>query len=412
MLLHMEARMDYIKGMRDRLERVGNELLSDEWVGSKGTYRIRCRKCGVERDLKYSILIQIWLRKIISCSICNNRKTLTIENMKRVAGKKGGDCLSETYMGEDVKHKWRCHRGHEWMADYSQIRRGRWCPECKLIKLRSPDGETKVSEQAVKNGLELLDEYTGISKKRKYRCSAGHEFEACNPSGGCPICRAQSIIDKKKELAEIRIARAGERRRRKEAAIEEKAKLRQEKISNKIKRLNEIGSKLASERGGKLLSDIPNTYAKVKWRCANGHEWETSLNNIQCAESWCPNCIRRTCDSKGERRFRAALEEIIGAKFPKGYPDWLVNPKTKRILELDGYNEKLKLAFEYDGGTHAEDFRFKSDKDKVDTVYKDELKRELCRQNGVLLLEPNKNIKIKDLEKWIRRILIGAGWKY
>ena len=61
--------------------------------------------------------------------------------------------------------------------------------------------------------------------------------------------------------------------------------------------------------------------------------------------------------SKGDRYrtealCRSLLESMLGMPLPKVRPKWLVNPSTKRSLELDMYNAEHHIAFEYDGAQH------------------------------------------------------------
>lgn len=51
--------------------------------------------------------------------------------------------------------------------------------------------------------------------------------------------------------------------------------------------------------------------------------------------------------SKSEDRVREIFEEIFNAKFPTVNPDWLGG------LELDGYNAKLGVGFEFQGPQHT-----------------------------------------------------------
>ena len=50
-----------------------------------------------------------------------------------------------------------------------------------------------------------------------------------------------------------------------------------------------------------------------------------------------------------ENVMRAALQVLLGQPFVKVRPPFLLNLATKRRLELDAYNEKLRLAVEFDG---------------------------------------------------------------
>lgn len=85
---------------------------------------------------------------------------------------------------------------------------------------------------------------------------------------------------------------------------------------------------------------------------------------------------------------RELLEFMLRMPLPKVRPDWLVNPTTKRRLELDMYNAEHRIAFEYDGAQHdvytphyhANEHHFEYRR------LLDRLKTELCRERGVLLL--------------------------
>src|SRR5437667_6659576 len=50
-----------------------------------------------------------------------------LENLKRIAAGHGGACLSEQYIGNKAKLRWRCIEGHEWEAIPTNIARGHWC---------------------------------------------------------------------------------------------------------------------------------------------------------------------------------------------------------------------------------------------------------------------------------------------
>ena len=54
---------------------------------------------------------------------------------------------------------------------------------------------------------------------------------------------------------------------------------------------------------------------------------------------------------KSESRVRSVIEKLTGHSFVKVRPDFLKQPNGKN-LELDGYNEELQCAFEYDGIQH------------------------------------------------------------
>jgi len=50
---------------------------------------------------------------------------------------------------------------------------------------------------------------------------------------------------------------------------------------------------LAAARGGKCLSGAYiNIATKLRWRCAEGHEWEATTASVRSQRSWCPVCAR------------------------------------------------------------------------------------------------------------------------
>lgn len=53
-----------------------------------------------------------------------------MRHLAEVAGAKGGQALSTTYLGMNAKYRWKCERGHEWDAVASSVKSGRWCPTC------------------------------------------------------------------------------------------------------------------------------------------------------------------------------------------------------------------------------------------------------------------------------------------
>lgn len=109
-----------------------------------------------------------------------------------------------------------------------------------------------------------------------------------------------------------------------------------------------------------------------------------------------------TTSRRREDICREIFEELLNEEFPSCRPDWLKNPNTNRNLELDGYCEKLKLAFEYDGEQHfvyPNSFH-KSKKEFVDQRKRDDLKERICKIKRIYLIRIP--WYVKDLEQYIR----------
>ena len=75
-------------------------------------------------------------------------------------------------------------------------------------------------------------------------------------------------------------------------------------------------------------------------------------------------------------------------KFPKTSPSWLNFSQTNG-LQLDGYNENLNLAFEYNGEQHYCFYPYfhKTKEDFKSQQLRDKLKRRILKQRKIKLLD-------------------------
>lgn len=92
--------------------------------------------------------------------------------------------------------------------------------------------------------------------------------------------------------------------------------------------------------------------------------------------------------SKGENICCQAMEQMYGVSFTSERPNWLVNPMTGAKLELDCYNENLKIAVEYNGIQHYKwpNFTNQTYEQYLNQIYRDNIKKKLCKQYGVRLI--------------------------
>lgn len=114
-----------------------------------------------------------------------------------------------------------------------------------------------------------------------------------------------------------------------------------------------------------------------------------------------------TFESRGETECRRAVESITGEPFPRARPSFLLNKVSGQNLELDCYNEDLKLAIEYNGEQHYKFIPyFHSSKDAFYNVkYRDQIKKQLCEEAGVKLIIVPYTVKINDIEAYIENKL-------
>lgn len=116
-------------------------------------------------------------------------------------------------------------------------------------------------------------------------------------------------------------------------------------------------------------------------------------------------------ESQGEKICRSHLEHRFNVKFDRRRPDFLKNPITKNNLELDCFNEKLKLGLEYNGKQHYEYVpKFhKSKSDFHNQKYRDEIKKRLCYENGVDFIEVPYTINNDNIPSYIDAALEKLG---
>ena len=151
--------------------------------------------------------------------------------------------------------------------------------------------------------------------------------------------------------------------------------------------LNELAAQKPG--GGRCLSDkFRGTKKNHLWECFTcGHKWYASPIDIKGKPSriqgtWCPKCNT----SLHEEICRIFFEKIFNKKFPKENKlEWL----SRKRMHLDGYNDYLKIAFEYQGKHHYEQIIYfhKNYNEFQECKKRDDYKRVMCKKNGINLIE-------------------------
>ena len=153
-------------------------------------------------------------------------------------------------------------------------------------------------------------------------------------------------------------------------------------------------------------------YSKINgntgtWSSFNIKE-EKEINQQQYQGEEAPRKKRRggaPGESKGELECRRVMSNIFKKPFYKSRPMFLNNPVTfgTNNLELDCFNEELKLAVEYDGKQHYEYIPYfhKSHEAFMNQRYRDYMKEQMCRENGIILIRVPYTVKNEDIEDFL-----------
>lgn len=111
----------------------------------------------------------------------------------------------------------------------------------------------------------------------------------------------------------------------------------------------------------------------------------------------------KSFESKGEKECRRVIEKYTGMSFPRQRPDFLRNTISGSNLELDCFNNELKIAVEYNGEQHYNYTPyFHSSKEAFYNLkFKDDLKKRLCKEHGIQLIIVPYTVSFSDIEKYI-----------
>lgn len=187
---------------------------------------------------------------------------ITLEFLRHYAKSKGGDCLSDSYLGIDISHDFRCANGHEWSARPSHIlNRGRWCTLCGEQFYGIHNLNTFQTLAKNRGGVCLSEKYTGMNGRLKFRCADGHEWSPIarnivHRMSWCPVC-ARSSTEKK--------------------------------IYYYLNLKN-----LVNEKNGRVISDsYLGDKINLEFECEDGHRWKTTPNSIKRG-AWCPVCRKES----------------------------------------------------------------------------------------------------------------------
>ncbi|CAI2193288.1 14474_t:CDS:2 [Funneliformis geosporum] len=309
----------------------GGICLSTEYKDNKTPLIWRCSK----NHTWYATLCKVkncgtW------CPHCAGNVKHTLEDIKKIALSKHGECLSTKYKNNQLPLLWRCKENHLWHTSLGNVKSG-------SMKLTLEDAKQIALSR---HGECLSTEYKNIGEPLTWRCQSNHQWQNSlnhikNRGQWCPFCigRYQSIEDMRK---------------------------------------------LAQMKNGDCLSDqYYDSQTKLEWICKNKHRWEAIPNSIQQG-TWCPLCPKY----KREKLCREILTEYLGSPSLIRRPEFLKTQEHLNGLELDIFYPQYGFAIEVQGIQHEKyhEFFHKGDPNNfIRQQARDQLKKEFCEKNWIAL---------------------------
>lgn len=336
--------------------RNGGRVVQSKKVQGRILLLAECEKHHIWWTRPDSILAGHWCRRCFF-----DAKRTPISAFQKLAKSRGGKCRSTSYLKREQKLIWECSKGHTWAASPGNIRKGGWCPKCAGLGRTIKDMQLIADRHG---GKCLSRKYEGVLTKLQWQCVQGHRWASTPQSilqgSWCRIC--SDSVRVKHSLDDMR--------------------------------------SLARSKGGVCMSSkYVDTRHALTWKCSQGHTWPANPSDI-LGGRWCPDCST----GKTERLCRAYFEKLFKVPFPIAHPTWLRNSRGNR-MELDGFSERLGLAFEYHGRQHYENHPlFHGARSTLrQRMADDKLKENLCKAHGITLFIIPYTVADVDLATYIQQ---------
>jgi Probable Zinc-ribbon domain len=273
-----------------------------------GSHRAVWWKCPKGPDHQWSARIHERVRGK-GCPFCARRRATVAKNLAVVYPELALEwhpTKNGALRPEDVPPRsnrsvwWSCSHGHAWSAQPNDRARGHGCPYCSGRRL-APERSLATLFPSIarqwhptKNGeLTARDVTMSSSRRVWWRCRKGtdHEWQTTVANRGalgtdCPFC----------------------------------ANLRVSGTNSLAARFPELTREWHPTKNGGLGPEdvVAGTHRRAWWRCAFGHEWETSVDNRSGRGSGCPECYRlrrrQPVATTGTRRKPVRFAEYEGER--------------------------------------------------------------------------------------------------
>lgn len=304
----------------------------------KTTKKIECKCliCGHEwRSLASSLLSGN------GCAKCAGTLKIDAEEFVELVTKSNNNMdiiLLERYRNANTSISCFCKKcGNRWNAMPRTLISGKGCPQCNNYTKTDEFFKRQIKELGIP--IEIIGQYKKADEKIEVQCLKCNHNWMVTPHSllrghGCPKCANEKLSILKRKT--------------------------HEEFSKELKQVNPDITLCTKYIGNMDL---------ILCECINcGHRWNTRPNDLLRGKG-CPECSGHTGTSFVEQMIYLAFKNVIGS-------EEIVNRDTSCIgMELDIYIPSLKIAIEPGSWIWH--------KDKLE---RDELKRILCKEEGVRLI--------------------------
>ena len=299
----------------------GGQCLSEFYDNSNSKLKWMCEHGHTWDALPLSIKKGHW------CPICAGQEKPDLEQIQKIAYDRGGKCLSKHYQDNHTKLEWQCAEGHTFFANYSNISLGQWCPECsagvgericrvffeQIFSKKFPKSRPHWLINQDGNQMELDGYCSDLALAFEHQGRQHHKQLDHFYSSENQFIKRQSDDKRKKSLCaenyiilievpqipyELSLLKV-------QQFILEKCKANGVEIPENAENIKvdihtaynptskekmRLITEAASAHGGVCISThYAGGFVKLRFRCQNHHEWETTPGVILKGH-WCPKC--------------------------------------------------------------------------------------------------------------------------
>lgn len=184
------------------LEKRGYKLLSKRYRGCTEKIKVKCEAGHI-----FKAIFNNLNHHKTKCPACNNKKRLSLKEVKEFFKKEGYIVLEKTYKSVDMKIKTVCPNNHIYTVTFYKFKKGTRCTECSGY---SNYTKKEIEDILKKENYLLLNtlNFINVNKKIDILCPKNHiwnvSFRSYHNNGArCPICQKCGTSSEELELFDI-----------------------------------------------------------------------------------------------------------------------------------------------------------------------------------------------------------------